>query len=116
MSINKLFLISILINICLLQDPPEVKTELPCGKEYPEKETDCTKYGTGSGMVCCWISDESKSNGKCRLVPNDLARDSGIRGTFTFDTQSGKQYWDCGNNANYLYSNFLMILLILILL
>ena len=117
MSIIKLILFSLLANILIAEDPPNVYDELKCGKEdSPKKEKDCTKYGTGSGMVCCWISDESKSNGKCRLVPNDLARDSGIRGTFTFNTQSGKQYWDCGNNANYLYSNFLMILLILILL
>ena len=116
MSINKIILLSLLLKLFIAEEPPSVYDELTCGKDDPEEPEDCTKYGTGSGMVCCWISDESKSNGKCRLVPNELARDSGIRGTFTFNFQSGKQYWDCGNNANYLYSNFLMILLILILL
>ena len=62
MSIIKLILFSLLANILIAEDPPNVYDELKCGKEdSPKKEKDCTKYGTGSGMVCCWISDESKS-------------------------------------------------------
>ena len=112
MSINKLFLISILINICLLQDPPEVKTELECGKEYAEKEKDCTKYGTGSGMLCCWVAETKDGKGECFLIPQDLAENAGIEGEKYFeDTTYKYKYYSCGNKSSYLNYNIIMILL-----
>ena len=124
MSINKLILFSLLVNIFLAEeaekDPPTVYDELKCGEEdSPKKEKDCTKYGTGSGMVCCYISSKSKQNAKCRLVPNDLAKNSNIHGTQTFtktDVNENKRYWDCGNSANFIYIELFHILLFMILL
>ena len=112
MSINKLFLISILINVCLLQEPPDTIEELTCGKEYPSKDTDCTKYGTGSEMLCCWVASSKESTtGKCFLIPQDLAESAGIDGEKYFDQQN--QYFSCGNKSSYLNYNIIMILLVI---
>jgi hypothetical protein len=117
-------LFSLLINIFIAQetekDPPTIFDQLKCGEEdNPKNEKDCTKYGTGSGMVCCFISSESKQNAKCRLVPNDLARERNIRGSYTFTKSSvnpNERYWDCGNNSNFIYIKLFHILLFMILL
>ena len=124
MSIIKFILFSLLINLFIAEDgnnatPPEIVEELKCGEEdSPEDEKDCTKYGTGSGMVCCYISTLDKKNAKCRLVPNNIARERGIRGSNTFPGYGNvnEQYWDCGNNTNYIYIQLLNILLFMILL
>ena len=116
-SINKLILISILVKLFIAEEPPTIYDELECGKKDPTKPKDCTKYGTGSGMVCCWISDSNKKNGKCRLVPDQTARDQGISGTKEFDDAATNiKYWDCGNKANYIYVNLAIVLLFLFLL
>ena len=114
MSINKIILFLALINLYLSAEPPTTYEELECGKKSPKDEKDCSDYGTGSGMVCCWISDKNKQNAKCRLVPDDIARASGISPSATFDTQN--QYWNCGNSSYYLYLTIFNILLFLILL
>ena len=112
MSINKLFLISILINICLLQEPPTVIKELPCGKEIVDEEKDCTKYGTGSGMLCCWIAKTKEAKGECYLIPQDLAEHAGIKGEKYFETTSSEnKYFSCGNKSSYLNYNIIMFLL-----
>ena len=112
MSINKLFLISILINICLLQDPPEVIKELTCGKEIVDEEKDCTKYGTGSGMLCCWVAPSKDEKGDCYLIPQDLAESAGIDGEKYFeDTSKENKYFSCGNKSSYLNYNIIMFLL-----
>ena len=118
MSINKIFLIFLLFNLSFSQEPPTAYDELVCGKKNPKKEEDCTEYGTGSGMVCCFISDENKKNRKCRLVPDDIARGKGISGYNTFPDYSkeNERYWHCGNDSKYLYLKLFNILLFLILL
>ena len=88
MSINKIFLIFLLFNLSFSEEPPTAYDELVCGKKNPKKEEDCTEYGTGSGMVCCFISDVNKTNRKCRLVPDDIARGKGISGYNTFPDYS----------------------------
>ena len=118
MAINKIILLSLLLKLFIAQEPPSVYNELTCGKDDPEEPEDCTKYGTGSGMVCCWISDVAKTKGICRLVPDDTARDQGIAGEKTFGSTvaSDKRYWDCGNKSNYIYFNLAIILMFLFLL
>ena len=116
MSINKLFLISIFINICMLQDPPQVIPELTCGKKTVDEEKDCTKYGTGSGMLCCWIAGTKEEKGECYLIPQDLAENAGINGekyfeTTTTTTTTNYKYFSCGNKSSYLNYNIIMILL-----
>ena len=122
MSIIKLILFSLLFNLFiseeLTKEPPKIVDQLKCGEEdSPEDEEDCTEYGTGSGMVCCYISTKDKKKARCRLIPNNIARDQNIRGTQTFpNAAEDQQYWDCGNSANYIYIQLLNILLFMILL
>ncbi len=121
MSINKIILISLLINLFIAQDSsqnhPDYYDELYCGKKNPKKVKDCTKYGTGSGMVCCWIGKDENTNGKCRLIPDETARQHGISGNKKFISSiADEQYWDCGNKSNFIFFNLVNILLFLILL
>ena len=37
---------------------PYTNTGLTCGKENPKDQTECTKYGTDSGMYCCWVAND----------------------------------------------------------
>ena len=54
---------------------------LKCGKDNPSKESHCTKYGTDSGFLCCWISSSKESDsGKCGLMSYGEAKDLGIKG------------------------------------
>ena len=81
---------------------PFTNTGLTCGKENPKKQTDCTKYGTDSGMYCCWVAkDENDSNGKCYLISLTKIERSEIDGCAQF-TDS---YWSCGNFSNYIGIN-----------
>ena len=115
MSFNKLILFAMIINLCLNEEkqPPSIVEELICGKDSPKKEEDCTKYGTGSGMLCCWVAtDENDKNGKCYLVSETLADNAGIDGKKSFTTS--QKYFSCGNKSYYLNYNIIMILLILL--
>ena len=116
-SFNKLLLLSILINIYLSEsNHPNIIPELTCGKDSPKKEKDCTKYGTGSGMLCCWVADNKESsNGKCYLLPQTLAESDTykINGIQTFSSSDGDNYWSCGNKSSFLNVNILIILLVL---
>ena len=116
--LNMFILFLALFNLSIsADDPPQFYDALTCGEENsPEDPEDCTKYGTGSGMVCCWISDSKNSKGRCRLVPDSTAREHGISGTKTYTGYSGKNYWDCGNDASFLLSKFAYLVLFLILL
>ena len=78
---------------------PFTNTGLTCGKENPKKQTDCTKYGTDSGMYCCWVAqNENDENGKCHLISLKKIERSGIDGCAKF-TDS---YWSCGNYSSYI--------------
>ena len=126
MSIKKLILFSTLIVICLNQSDnsnsnsaPDYEKELTCGKKNPEKDTDCTKYGTGSSVLCCWVaSSKSSTNGKCFLFPETLADSNGIDGEKEFENgnnidKDNSKYWSCGNKSTFLNINIIMILIIL---
>ena len=117
--LNKLILLLVLFNLSISTDPspPTYYNELTCGEENsPDDPEDCTDYGTGSGMVCCWISDSKNSKGKCRLVPDDTAREHGISGIKIYTDRTTEGYWDCGNDASFLILKFAYIVLFLILL
>ena len=111
----KLFLIISLVAICICEDknPPTIVTDLTCGKNSPDEEEDCTKYGTGSGMLCCWVeASKGSGNGKCYLIPESKADEAGIDGSKTFTTGDYK-YWSCGNKSSYISINIILFLLIL---
>ena len=119
--LNKLILLLVLFNLSISADTsshPKIQNELTCGEENsPEDPEDCTKYGTGSGFVCCWISDTKNSKGICRLIPDSVAREHGISGSKTYTSSvDGKNYWDCGNDSTFLIFKFAYIVLFLILL
>ena len=97
-------------------DPPELGKHYPgikCGKDNPEKEKDCTKYGTDSGMLCCFVkrSNETKI---CTLLNIDIAKKDtiNIKDTQTFD---GDEYWSCGNKSFNLSMNIFVFLILFFL-
>ena len=90
---------------------PFTNTGLTCGKEHPRNQMDCTKYGTDSGMYCCWVAkDENDSNGTCHLISLTKIERSGIDGCAQFSDS----YWSCGNFSNYIKTNKMIILLMII--
>ena len=85
---------------------PFTNTGLTCGKDKPKKQTDCTKYGTDSGMYCCWVaSDENDKEGKCYLISLTKIERSGIDGCAQFSDS----YWSCGNFSNYMKINNILL-------
>ena len=49
---------------------------IQCGKKEPKKPQDCTKYGTDSGMLCCWVSGTKDSSiGECTLLSSIRAEE-----------------------------------------
>ena len=121
MAINKFIFILLVIGI--YTDHPQYKDELTCGKKDPKKPKDCTKYGTGSGLLCCWVADsESSNSGRCFLLPQTMAEKYGIKGDKTFptseqidkNTEKSNYFWSCGNKSFYLTINLMMILFILL--
>ena len=85
---------------------PFTNTGLTCGKENPKKQSDCTKYGTDSGMYCCWVAqNENDEKGKCHLISLKKIERSGIDGCAQF-TDS---YWSCGNFSSYIKMKKIML-------
>ena len=96
-------------NLYLKTTPGPVTTSgLTCGKEKPKSQTDCTKYGTDSGMYCCWVAkDEDDKDGYCRLISLKKIEKSGIDGCAQF-TDS---YWSCGNISHNIKINKILLLI-----
>ena len=120
MSIRNYFLILLLFGICINQDYPKFIDSLTCGKSSPKKETDCTKYGTGSGLLCCWIADNKDSeSGKCYLLSEAQAEKYGIDGEKLFNstempnTDHTNYYWSCGNMSTFININVIMLIFVL---
>ena len=85
---------------------PFTTTNLTCGKDKPKKQTDCTKYGTDSGMYCCWVAkDENDEKGKCHLISLAKIERSGIDGCAQFSDS----YWSCGNSSNNIKTNNIIL-------
>ena len=95
-------------------DPPLLsRNEYPnikCGKKNPKKPKDCTKYGTDSGMLCCWVTsgEHETKNPECTLLSEEMARIKGIYGEKIYIGDYDKRYWNCGNNSVYLNINFII--------
>ena len=118
MSINKilLFLSLIYLNLADNEDTaPDFVSELTCGKSHPKSEKDCTKYGTGSGMLCCWVALNDKTkDGSCYLLPETIADAKKLDGTKSF-TIGEKLYWSCGNKSTNLNINIIIMSLFVFL-
>ena len=95
-------------------DPPELGKHYPgikCGKDNPEKEKDCTKYGTDSGMLCCFVKSSNETK-ICTLLNIDTAESFGIKGRRAFGNDG---YWSCGNKSFNLSMNFFVFLILIFL-
>ena len=74
---------------------------ITCGKKNPKKHNDCIKYGTDSGMLCCYVEIQGKNIG-CYLLSEKMAELKKIDGSKTFPDGDNSETWDCGNNSNFL--------------
>ena len=115
--ISLIIIFSIYINLIKAQDTtsssPQLGVDYPgisCGKENPKKASDCTKYGTDSKMLCCYIEVGNKKN--CTLFYDTRARDFGISPKKDFDDGTK---WDCGNRSFYLSINIILLLILIFL-
>ena len=96
-----------------LQDraPPQLNVDypgIPCGKEHPKKEKDCTKYGTDSGMLCCYVNKTRK----CQLMNENTAVSFGIKPKNYF---TDEESWSCGNKSYYYNINIILFLILIFL-
>ena len=88
--------------------------EISCGKPNPKKEKDCTKYGTDSGMLCCWVAKvKTDTQGECTLLSQKTAEDNtyNFKGSKVFDDK----YWSCGNKSFHLKADIIFVLILIIL-
>ena len=114
---NQIILLIIIsfVNIIKTDDAlkaPVAGTDYPnitCGKNNPKKEQDCTKYGTDSDMLCCYVQ---KLNVKpfCTLLYYGKADEFKIDDKQTFN---GTEKWSCGNKSVYLSNNIFKILILI---
>ena len=110
-----IFLIIIfnIVNVIKSQgDSPQLGTDYPgikCGKDKPKKEADCTKYGTDSDMLCCYVENLNDGSKRCTLFYKKRAEDGfGIDPENSF---SNGEKWNCGNKSFYLSINLFIILI-----
>ena len=121
--INYFLILFLMINLAVTADTLPVNgTDYPnisCGKPKPKKEKDCTKYGTDSGMLCCWVSQsKDSSEGKCTLLSSKTAEDKfKIEGDKEFEDSGsdGNKYWSCGNKSFYLRADFFFVFILTVL-
>ena len=119
---NIIFIIIFLNVIYAFDESTPIKNEeypdIKCGKKNPKKYEDCTKYGTDSGMLCCWISSREyeANDAECVLLSFKMAKSKGITGKKTFIQGDNKRFWACGNNEKYINLKFIYLFYILIVL
>ena len=93
------------------KDGPSTTSGLTCGKSHPKKQKDCTKYGTDSGMFCCWRAlNENDNKGKCILISLKKIERSGIDGCAQFHDY----YWSCGNFSSNIKINKILFGILLL--
>ena len=123
---NLIFFLFISSLTCIDNDPkdivPILGIEYPgikCGKKEPKKPEDCTKYGTDSWMLCCWVSNikTNRENGECQLLSTKMADIKDIKGEKEFTIGNfSKLYWNCGNDSSFINIKFIIFYLILVFL
>ena len=89
---------------------------IQCGKKEPKKPKDCTKYGTDSGMLCCWVSGTKDSSiGECTLLSSIRAEEMKIDGDtlFTGGGENNNYYWNCGNKSIFLNISIILYFVLL---
>ena len=88
--------------------------DISCGKPNPKKEKDCTKYGTDSGMLCCWVAKEkTDTQGECTLLSQKTAESEPFK--FKGSEEFADSYWSCGNKSFHLKADIIFVLILIIL-
>jgi hypothetical protein len=102
---SKLFLIMILFlrRINSFQN-------ITCGKK-PTDSTKCSKYGTDSGFLCCYVKDKDASP-KCQLMSYKLAEIMEIKGKKTIENGT---YYSCGNSSSFIKITLFSLIFIFLL-
>ena len=99
------------------QDGPKEGKDYPvisCGKPHPKKEKDCTKYGTDSGMLCCWLTKKKEdTNGVCTLLSQKTAE--GEQFNFKGSEEFQDNYWSCGNKSFHLKADIFFVIILIVL-
>lgn len=95
---NKLFVVIIAMSIIIMVRS-QFREFFKCGAPNPEKESHCTKYGTDSDFLCCYVKATSLSTPVCALISYASAAKIGIKGTLT---ASDGTYYSCGNVSFFL--------------
>ena len=107
-----LLIIIFFMNIIKTDGKPNEGEDYPnitCGKKNPKKEADCTKYGTDSDMLCCYVKRE-KAIPFCTLLYINRAVELGIKDKKTFEDD---EFWSCGNKSVYLSNNIFIVLILI---
>ena len=107
-----LLIIIFFMNIIKTDGKPREGDDYPnitCGKKNPKKEADCTKYGTDSDMLCCYV-EKDKDNHFCTLLYINRAVELGIKDKQTFEDG---EFWSCGNKSVYLSNNIFIVLILI---
>ena len=107
-----LLIIIFFMNIIKSDGKPREGDDYPnitCGKKNPKKEADCTKYGTDSDMLCCYV-EKDKDNHFCTLLYINRAVELGIKDKQTFEDG---EFWSCGNKSVYLSNNIFIVLILI---
>ena len=102
-------------NVNLQGRAPQLNVDypgIPCGKELPKKEKDCTKYGTDSGMLCCYVLDKNKTRRRCELMNENTAVSFSIKPENNF---TDEESWSCGNKSYYYNINIILFLILIFL-
>ena len=115
MKIKNIILILTFYLLNIIKNQPILGEHYPgitCGKKNPGKEKDCIKYGTDSGMLCCYVKIKSNNTKFCTLMSMNTAKNTlNITGTKDFNDE----FWSCGNKSLYLSMNFAIVLILIFL-
>ena len=79
------------------------------GKDNPSSEKQCTKYGTDSGFLCCYVKYSNETI-TCELMSYKKAENLGIKGTLTDDNGD---YYSCGNSSTFVKFTYVLIIFLL---
>ena len=108
------FLIAFNISNSQNKEAPKINDDYPnivCGKKNPKKDTDCTKYGTDSGMLCCYVT-KSNEDPFCTLLSSKKADEISLKDVQVFDNN---ERWSCGNKSFYIKINIILIFILIFL-
>ena len=109
MKKNLFLILVILLKITISSDQLDFKDNISCGKK-PTDSTKCSKYGTDSGFLCCYIRKQNEEP-YCRLIAQKKAESLGIKGELTINGT----YYECGNSSNYINISLFIFLFIFLM-